>query len=210
MTEVFTVSTDKYVVREALRPVLVLIHETLEMSVPMVLDGMQRQGLPFSPYLFSTSVRCHLKKALLGNGFSPEDPNDEMALTVNEIPNDGIDFTAAGLHIKMLKGPSLPKASSGQREQFYQQQSQFPFAQSNFPSAPLHNVIVLWNYSPEVRTFIIELIAPRTRDGQVLWNVDVPVPADWLIVPNRLDSRDEDIDISLKRGHAKAAGESGK
>src|SRR4051794_14415907 len=115
MTAEFTVISDKFLVRERLRPALVLIHDTLETCIPIVLESMKNQGLSYSPFLFSTSIRCHVKKALKAGGFNPEDPEDELPLVVNNISNDGIDFNAGSLHIKMLKGMDLPKASSDSR-----------------------------------------------------------------------------------------------
>lgn len=111
MTGEFTVSSDKYAVRDRLRPLLVLICETLELCIPIVLDNISRQGLPYSPFLFSTNVRCHVKKALKAGGYNAEDPDDKLPLVVNDISNDGIDLDAGSLHVKMFKGEDLPKPS---------------------------------------------------------------------------------------------------
>jgi|SRR5579872_1476747 len=201
MTAEFTVSSDKHEVRERLRPILVLIHETLEASIPIVLDSMSRQSLPFSPFLFSSNIRCHVKKALKAGGYNPEDPDDELPLVVNNISNDGIDFNAASLHIKMLKGLDLPKASSGSREAFYEQQS-FAFAMDDYAEAPLRNVVVLWNFADSKLT--LQLIAPQKKNGLRLWTAEVPSPAEWIEVRDRLDSTDEDLEVPLKRKAAKS------
>ena len=206
MTAEFTVSSDKSDVRERLRPVLVLIYETLEVSIPLVLESIRVQGLPFSPFLFSSNIRCHIKKALKAEGYNPEDPDDELPLIVNNISNDGVDFNAASLHIKMLKGADLPKASSDSREAFYEQkQSCFAFAEDDFAEAPLRNVVVLWNYTKD--GLGVELIAPQNKNGLRLWTVEVPPPAEWLVVGEQLDSMDEDLDIPLKKS-AEAGGNS--
>jgi hypothetical protein len=205
MTAQFTVSSDRYEVRERLRPVLVLIYETLEASIPIVLDSMRIQNLPFSPFLFSSNIRCHVKKALKAGGYSPEDPDDQLPLVVNNISNDGIDFNAASLHLKMLKGADLPKASSDSREAFYEQkQSLFDFAKDDFAQAPLRNVVLLWNYSEG--KLAAQLIAPLDKNGLRLWTVEVPAPAEWLQVFERLDSQDEDLNVPRKRKAARAGG----
>lgn len=206
MTAEFTVSSDKYAVRERLRPALILIYETLESCIPIVFDSINAQGLSYSPFLFSTSIRCHIKKALKAGGYNPEDPDDELPLVVNNISNDGIDFNAASLHIKMLKGADLPKASSDSREAFYEQQSCFAFAEDDFAEAPLRNVVVLWNYAES--KLALQLIAPQKSNGLRLWTVEVPPPAEWLEVRERLDSGDEDLDIPLKKS-AKVGGDGG-
>jgi hypothetical protein len=209
MTAQFTVSSDRYAVRERLRPVLVLIYETLEASIPIVLDSIRTQNLPFSPFLFSGNIRCHVKKALKDGGYSPEDPDDLLPLVVNNISNDGIDFNAASLHLKMLKGADLPKASSDSREAFYEQkQSLFDFAKDDFEEAPLRNVVVLWNYSEG--KLAVQLIAPLDKKGLRLWTAEVPAPAEWLQVSERLDSQDEDLDVPLKRKAAQAGDDGDK
>ncbi len=205
MTGEFTVSSDKYAVRDRLRPLLVLICETLELCIPIVLDNISRQGLPYSPYLFSTNVRCHVKKALKAGGYNAEDPDDKLPLVVNDISNDGIDLDAGSLHVKMFKGEDLPKALSDSRKEFYdQKQSRFPFAEDEYAEAPLRNVVVLWNYAENRLT--IQLIAPKKQNGLRLWTADVPAPAEWLVVRDRLDSRDEDLDLPRKKS-GKASGD---
>ena len=182
-----------------------LIYDTLELNIPVVLESIRSQGLPYSPFLFSSNIRCHIKKALKAGGFNPEDPNDELPLIVNNISNDEVDFNAASLHIKMLKGDDLPKASSDSRGAFYEQkQSCFAFAEDNFPDATLRNVVVLWNYTAD--GIVVELIAPQKKNGLRFWTIEVPPPAEWLEVPERLDSRDEDLDLPLKKS-AKASGD---
>jgi hypothetical protein len=64
-------------------------------------------------------------------------------------------------------------------------------------------VIVLWNYADG--EFTVQLIAPRKKNGLRLWTVEVPAPAEWLEVHERLDSADEDIEVPLKKT-AKAGG----
>jgi hypothetical protein len=104
----------------------------------------------------------------------------------------------------MLKGADLPKATSDSREAFYEQQSCFAFANDDFADAPLRNVVVLWNYAEG--KLVLQLIAPLKKDGALLWTVEVPAPAEWLEVSERLDSGDEDLDVPLKKS-AKAGGE---
>jgi hypothetical protein len=208
MTAEFTVSSDPCVVRERLRPALMLIYETLEACIPIVLESIRMQGLPFSPFLFSSNIRCHVKKALKAGGYDPEDPDDELSLVVNNISNDGIDFNAASLHIKMLKGADLPKACSDSREAFYEQQSCFAFAKEDFAEAPLRNVVVLWNFMESKLT--VQLIAPQKKNGLRLWTIDVPAPAEWLEVLERLDSSDEDLDLPLKTKAARSGGDGGE
>jgi hypothetical protein len=205
MTVEFTVSSDKSAVRERLRAVLILIAETLEVCIPVALDSIKQQGLPYSPYLFSTSVRCHVKKALKAGGYNAEDQDDQLPLVVNNISNDGIDFDAGSLHVKMLKGEDLPKAVSDSRKDFYDQQSRFPFAEDDFSEAPLRNVVVLWNYAEG--NLSLQLIAPKKQNGLRLWTIDVPDPAEWLEVRERLDSRDEDLDVPRKKRDKASGGE---
>jgi hypothetical protein len=208
MTDGFTVSSDKFAVRERLRPVLILICETLDLCIPIVLESIRKQELPLSPYLFSTNVRCHIKKALKAKGYNAEDQddrNDQLPLVVNNISNDGIDFDAASLHVKMRKGDDLPKADTPSLEDFYNQQSRFPFAKDDAAEAPLRNVVILWDYKEGKVT--VQLIAPKNKTGLRLWTVDVPAPAEWLEVRDRLDSHDEDLDVPRKKSDKAISGE---
>ena len=197
MTTKFTFATDPRVVLLHLRLVLLLIGETLEGSIPLVLENVfERQQLDFSPFLFSSAIRCHLKKALAQGGYDPHDISEPVRLALNYLSNDGVDFNFDGLRIKALKGSVLPKPSSESRETFYaQKQDCFDFYQGDLEAQPLRNVITLWDYSPGIGMSSLLLLATKNAEGDLLWQLRVPSPAELVNPDIKLDSNDIDLDV---------------
>jgi hypothetical protein len=197
MTDKFTLDSDPRFVRNQLKEILVLIGETLDGAIPMVLASMQTQRLDFSPFAFSSLIRCHLKKALTQGGFNPQDSIELTPVALNRLSNDGVEFDEGSLRMKVLKGPSLPKATSWSRGVFYSQQSVFDFGSSNNSENTLRSLVVLWDYDASLGQLNMLLVAPKNRDGEILWQLPIPLPPEWMSVRDTLDTDDEDLDIDF-------------
>jgi hypothetical protein len=195
MTDNFTFGSDPRFVREQLKAVLILIVETIEGSVPMVLDSMRQQGLGFSPFLFSTNIRCHIKRTLQSGGFNPQETAELSPVALNWISNDGVEFDLEALRMKVLKGKSLPKATSWNRGVFYSQQGSFDFWDGDLSESLLRSLVVLWDYDVALSQLSFLLVAPKSSDGEMLWQLPIPMPAEWLVSRDTLNTDDEDLPI---------------
>ena len=195
MTTNFTLDSDPRFVREQLQEILMLIGETLEGAIPLVLDSLQSQGLEFSPFPFSSLIRCHLKKALAAGGFNPQDAVELTPVALNRLSNDGVEFDQGILRIKVLKGSALPKATSWTRGVFYSQQAPLDFGNGDNSEKLLRSLVALWDYDIALGQLSMLLIAPRNQDGDIFWQVPIPLPAEWMTVRDTLNTDDEDLDI---------------
>ena len=65
-------------------------------------------------------------------------------------------------------------------------------------TAPLRNLVVLWDVKTD-GAVIVQLIAPKSKEGDILWVEAVPSPAEWIKVDKRLDSSDADLPIERKK-----------
>jgi hypothetical protein len=194
MTANFTLNSDPRFVREELKSILLIIGEALDRAIPLVLEIFRQQELEFSPFAFSNFIRLHLKKALREGGFNPQDA-ELTPIPLNWLSNDGVEFDRGTLRMKVLKGPSLPRANSWTRGVFYSQQGRFDFKNGDLSAIPLSSLVVLWDYDVSLNQLNILLVAPKTQDGEIFWQVPIPLPAEWMTVRDTLNTDDEDLDI---------------
>jgi len=175
-----TLASDPDEVLQAVRPILQPIYEALETSVPKAAQIITEQGWQNNAMLFSHLVRADVKARLHGRKCPIEFDDISREVVMDSICNDGLSTNFEDITLKVFKGVVLPRATSSQRESFYQHT--LPGIEPDMETARLRSLVVLWDCDVEGANLKIFLCCPRDKTGIFAWREVVAHPSAWIVV----------------------------
>jgi hypothetical protein len=191
----FTLETDPNVVLLALRPLLIPVYESWELSIPKALQIVAENGWESSGHLVSHLIRAEAKRFLRDRSCPIEIDDIPRSVTMEQIAMEGLSTKFEGITVKILKGLEIPKAATEPRKAFYQQAHVGLWVAGVVP--PINGLLVMWDCSETGANLQLNLCCTKDSTARDYWMIPIPHPATWMIVGKRTQKQLDDLDDLL-------------